>query len=139
MDSSSDNSTLNEILKYLKNIDDRVSKIEANLEIQYTPGDQLESDRTEEITEKVKSKEGLEERIGQFWFPKIGIVVLIVGFAFFLTLPLNGLPVFFPALMGYILAAALFGLAKVWKESFSHLSGYLISGGFVLLYLTTMR
>ena len=139
MDSSSDNSTLNEILKYLKNIDDRVSKIEANLKIQYTPGEQLESDRTEEIAEKAKSKEGLEERIGQFWFPKIGIVVLIVGFVFFLTLPLNELPVFLPALMGYILAAALFGLAKVWKESFSYLSGYLISGGFVLLYLTTMR
>jgi hypothetical protein len=41
--------------------------------------------------------------------------------------------------MGYFLAAILFGLAKFWKQTFLQLSGYLISGGFVLLYLTTMR
>ena len=33
MDSSSDNSALNEILNYLRNIDERVSKIEENLRI----------------------------------------------------------------------------------------------------------
>ncbi len=34
MDSSSDNSALNEILNYLRNIDDRVSKIEERINIQ---------------------------------------------------------------------------------------------------------
>ena len=139
MDSSSDNSALNEILNYLKNIDDRVSKIEENLHIQSSVVESTEPVIKESQTETKKSDEGLEERIGQFWFPKIGIVVLIVGFAFFLTLPLKDLPAILPALMGYCLAAVLFGLAKFWKQTFLELSGYLISGGFVLLYLTTMR
>jgi len=139
MDSSSDNSALNEILNYLKNIDDRVSKIEETINIQSYPFDSTETAKKESQVEIKKSDEGLEERIGQVWFPKIGIVVLIIGFAFFLTLPLQDLPVILPALMGYILAAILFGLAKFWKQTFLQLSGYLISGGFVLLYLTTMR
>ena len=37
MDSSSDNSALNEILNYLRNIDDRVSKIEQSINIQSPP------------------------------------------------------------------------------------------------------
>ena len=139
MDSSSDNSALNEILNYLKNIDDRVSKIEESINIQSTPIETAETVKKESQVEIKKSEEGLEERIGQVWFPKIGIVVLIIGFAFFLTLPLQDLPVILPALMGYFLAAILFGLAKFWKQTFLQLSGYLISGGFVLLYLTTMR
>ncbi|MGB5847298.1 MAG: hypothetical protein WBH40_02355 [Ignavibacteriaceae bacterium] len=139
MDSSSDNSALNEILNYLKNIDDRVSKIEERINIQSSTVESTEAAKKESQVEIKKSDEGLEERIGQVWFPKIGIVVLIVGFAFFLTLPLNELPVILPALMGYFLAAVLFGLAKFWKQTFLQLSGYLISGGFVLLYLTTMR
>jgi uncharacterized membrane protein len=139
MDSPSDNSALNEILNYLRNIDKRVSKIEDSLNIQSYPIEALEPLEKESLDEIKKSEEGLEERIGQFWFPKIGIVVLIVGFAFFITLPLQDLPVILPALMGYFLAAVLFGLAKFWKQTFFQLSGYLISGGFVLLYLTTMR
>jgi uncharacterized membrane protein len=139
LDSSSDNSALNEILNYLKNIDDRVSKIEESINIQSFPIDSAETLKKESPVEIKKSEEGLEERIGQVWFPKIGIVVLIVGFAFFLTLPLNDLPAVLPALMGYFLAGVLFGLAKFWKQTFLQLSGYLISGGFVLLYLTTMR
>jgi len=135
MDSSSDNSALNEILNYLKNIDDRVSKIEENLNIQSPVPESTELATKEPQVDIKKSDEGLEERIGQFWFPKIGILVLIVGFAFFLTLPLKDLPAILPALMGYFLAAILFGLAKFWKQTFLELSGYLISGGFVLLYL----
>jgi hypothetical protein len=139
MDSSSDNSALSEILEYLKNIDARVSKIESNLGDQ-TPSDKsVELEKIEKQIEKIPDKEGLEERIGQFWFPKIGIVVLIIGFAFFLTLPLKDLPLLLPSLMGYFFSAVLFGIAKFWKQTFSQLSGYLISGGFVLLYLTTMR
>ncbi len=139
MDSSSDNSALNEILNYLRNIDDRVSKIEERINIQSSAVESAETVKKESQVEIKISEEGLEERIGQFWFPKIGIVVLIVGFTFFLTLPLKDLPAFLPALMGYFLAAILFGLAKFWKQTFLQLSGYLISGGFVLLYLTTMR
>ncbi len=139
MDSSSDNSALNEILNYLRNIDDRVSKIEERINIQPSTVESTEPVIQESQVEIKKDDEGLEERIGQFWLPRIGIVVFLVGFAFFLILPHEGLPAIFPSLMGYFFTAVLFGLAKYWKNSLPLLSGYLISSGFVSLYLSSMR
>jgi uncharacterized membrane protein len=139
MDSSSDKSALNEILNYLKNIDDRVSKIEDRINIQPSAVESTETVNEESQVEFKKNKEGLEERIGQFWLPRIGIVVFIVGFAFLLTLPYEGLPAILPSLMGYLFTAVLFGLSKYWKNSLPLLSGYLISSGFVSLYLSSMR
>jgi hypothetical protein len=139
MDSSSDNSALNEILNYLRNIDDRVSKIEERINIQPSTVESTETVIKESQVEIKKDDEGLEERIGQFWLPRIGIVVFIVGFAFFLILPHEGLPAILPSLLGYFFTAVLFGLSKYWKDSLPLLSGYLISSGFVSLYLSSMR
>jgi hypothetical protein len=139
MDSSSDNSALNEILNYLRNIDDRVSKIEERINIQPSAVESTETVIKESQVEIKKDDEGLEERIGQFWLPRIGIVVFIVGFAFFLILPHEGLPAILPSLLGYFFTAVLFGLSKYWKDSLPLLSGYLISSGFVSLYLSSMR
>ncbi len=139
MDSSSDNSALNEILNYLRNIDDRVSKIEERINIQSSVVESTETVKKESQVEIKKDDEGLEERIGQFWLPRIGIVVFIVGFAFFLILPHEGLPAILPSLLGYFFTAVLFGLSKYWKNSLPLLSGYLISSGFVSLYLSSMR
>ncbi len=139
MDSSSDNSALNEILNYLRNIDDRVSKIEERINIQPSTVESTEPVIKESQVEIKKDDEGLEERIGQFWLPRIGIVVFIVGFAFFLILPHEGLPAILPSLLGYFFTAVLFGLSKYWKNSLPLLSGYLISSGFVSLYLSSMR
>ncbi len=139
MDSSSDNSALNEILNYLRNIDDRVSKIEERINIQSSAVESTEPVIQESKVEIKKSDEDLEERIGQFWLPRIGIVVFIVGFAFFLILPHEGLPAVLPSLLGYFFTAVLFGLSKYWKNSLPLLSGYLISSGFVSLYLSSMR
>lgn len=139
MESSSDNSKLNEILNYLRNIDDRVSKVEEKLNIQSSPIESSETAIKESPDEISKSGEGLEQRIGQFWLPRIGIIVFIVGFAILLTLPYKSLPAILPSLMGYLFTAFLFGLAKYWKNSLPHLSDYLTSGGFVSLYLSSMR
>ncbi|RKY91498.1 MAG: hypothetical protein DRQ13_11355, partial [Ignavibacteriae bacterium] len=139
MDSSSDNSALNEILNYLRNIDDRVSKIEERINIQPSTVESTEPVIQESQVEIKKDNEGLEERIGQFWLPRIGIVVFIVGFAFFLILPHEGLPAILPSLLGYFFTAVLFGLSKYWGNSLPLLSGYLISSGFVSLYLSSMR
>jgi hypothetical protein len=139
MESSSDNSALNEILNYLRNIDNRVSKIEERLNIQSSTAEPLETVIKESPDEISKSREGLEQRIGQFWLPRIGIVVFIVGFTILLTLPYKSLPAILPSLMGYLFTAFLFGLAKYWKNSLPHLSDYLTIGGFVSLYLGSMR
>jgi len=139
MDSSSENSALNEILIHLRSIDNRVSKLEKKLDMQQNVAVPDTIDKPLEQVKVDESKDELEERIAQFWLPRVGIVVLIIGFAFLLTLPHKDLPVFLPGIIGYFLAAALFGLAKFWRNTYSHISGYLITGSFVLLYLTTMR
>ena len=139
MDSSVDKNVLNEILNRLKNLDKRISKIETELTIQ-TSKPETSALRTDvKRTAKLQNEEELEFRIGQFWAAKTGILVLIVGFVFLLLLPFKELPSFLPSLMGYFIGLALFALARMWKETFAHISGYLIGGGFVILYISTMR
>lgn len=138
MESSSEKSAIDEILTHLRNIDKRVSKIEENLALYSEPGEAAEKG----VPSKEDQKQGessLEERIGQVWFPRLGILGFVVGFLFFITLPLEGLPLVLPIIIGYLVSMALFGAAKIWKETFSSLSGYMISAGILLVYLTTMR
>ena len=130
-----DNLNLEEILHKLSSIEERLSKIESTLNI-IPPKPEEE---VLPIPAVQPQDEELEFRIGQFWAAKIGIVVLIIGFAFLLTLPYENLPAVLPSIVGYFCAVILFGLARLWRQSFSHLSGYLVGGGFVLLYLATMR
>src|SRR3990170_5527083 len=129
-----DNLNLEEILHKLSSIEERLSKIESTLNI-IPPKPEEE---VLPIPAVQPQDEELEFRIGQFWAAKIGIVVLIIGFAFLLTLPYENLPAVLPSIVGYFCAVILFGLARLWRQSFSHLSGYLVGGGFVLLYLATM-
>ncbi|MFC2102879.1 hypothetical protein ACFLSS_00455 [Bacteroidota bacterium] len=138
MESSSEKSAIDEILSHLRNIDKRVSKIEENLDI-YSELEEVEKQDVPDKEDSEQREKRLEERIGQVWFPRLGILGFAIGFVFFITLPLEGLPVFLPALIGYLIAAGLFSAAKFWDVTFSHLSGYLISAGFVLLFLASMR
>jgi uncharacterized membrane protein len=139
MESSSEKSAIDEILGYLKNIDERVSKIEENLDIHSESNIAGQADVSYQEEDSEQREKRLEERIGQVWFPRLGILGFIIGFAFFITLPLEGMPLFLPVLIGYLVAAVMFGAAKFWNVTFNNLSGYLISAGFVLLYLSSMR
>jgi uncharacterized membrane protein len=139
MDSSVDKNVLNEILDRLKNLDNRMTKIESQLTVQSPISESAELSEDVEKPIRFQDEEELEFRIGQFWAAKTGILVLIVGFAFLLLLPFKELPSFLPSTMGIIIGLALFGLARMWKETFSHITGYLIGGGFVILYISTMR
>ena len=139
MESTTDNSALQEILEHLKKLDGRISKIESKLsgeEFDY------ETEVIMEEAEKIDNTERGEElefQIGQFWAAKVGIWVLIIGFASLLTLPFEGLPAVLPALSGFILSFIMLGLSRYKKESFEHLSGYLVGGGLVVLYIAVMR
>jgi uncharacterized membrane protein len=139
MDSPVERNILNEILNKLKNLDKRITKIESQLTIQTPTPESKELPSDIEKIVKLQSEEELEFRIGQFWAAKTGILVLIVGFAFLLLLPFEEFPSFLPSLMGYIIGLALFGVARMWKETFTHITGYLIGGAFVILYISTMR
>jgi uncharacterized membrane protein len=142
MNSLSENPGSDEIKKFLISLDERISRIESRLRI-------LSAEETYAENEEVKApviernslnrEDNLEYRIGQFWFAKVGIVVLIIGFAFLLTLPFENSPSIFPIVLGYFFSAGLILLSQYLRKNFPHITGFILGGGFVLSFFTTLR
>jgi len=140
--SLSENSSLDEIVRFLVKLDERISNIEARLRIASLEEPYIEKEevqKTLEIKENISREDNLEYRIGQFWFAKVGIVVLIIGLAFLLTLPYENSPSAFPTILGYFLSGGLIALSQYWRKNFPHISGFILGGGFVLSFFTTLR
>jgi uncharacterized membrane protein len=128
------------ILAYLKNLEARISRLEAQFDLGPLPDETEETVAAAAVSEKAAvSDDQLEYHIGEFWFAKVGIVVLAIGIAFLLTLPYENLPPLLPSLFGYVLAGVIFTLSRYWRNTFSYISRYLLGGGLVLLYFTTLR
>lgn len=136
MDSSPENNS--QIINDLANLKKRITRIESYLDL---------SDQTsvnENLLKPIKKqteeeKKSLEFEIGQFWFAKVGILVLAIGIAIILTLPFSNFPPFAPSLLGFVIAIILFGLSHLWKESFNLISRYLFGSAFLLLFFSTLR
>lgn len=140
MSISSDGLNINQILEYLKNLDARISRLEAHFDLEPLHNNEGDAALSTPASQKAAVPDDhLEYQIGEFWFAKVGIVVLAIGIAFLLTLPYENLPPMLPSLFGYILAGAIFTLAHYWRSTFSYISRYLLGGGLVLLYFTTLR
>ena len=142
MKTLSEDVSTREIIKYLNKLENRISNIENRLRIFSgeestieTPG----SENSNETLTKEKNEDQLELRIGQFWLAKVGIVVLIIGFAFLLTLPYENFPLGIPSLIGFLLAGSLALLSRYGKNNFPYICSYLTGGAFVLLYFATLR
>lgn len=135
MNNLSDNHSINQISNYLKSLEQRISRIEEYLDIPLEGTDTTVSPVQKESGEK----DSLEFRIGQFWMARVSIVLLSFGIIFLLTFPYQNLSPILPSLFGYVLVAGIFGLSYYWRESFSYISRYLLGGGLVLLYFSTMR
>ena len=135
MESSNDNSALQEILEHLKKLDGRISKIESRLSREEFDHETEEIIEEAEKIDSSEREEELEFQIGQFWAAKVGIWVLIIGFASLLTLPFEDLP----TIAGFVLSFIMLGLSRFKKETFEHLSGYLVGGGLVVLFIAVMR
>ena len=139
MDSSSEQEINNQLVPYLKNLEARISRIEEKLNLEnFSSEDIFEfpSLMPQNISERADS---LETQIGQFWFAKVGIVILAIGIIFLMTFPYQNLPSFFPSLVGFILAGILFLLSNYWKKSLQFISQYIFGGGLLLLYFSTLR
>lgn len=136
MDQSSDN--IRQILDNLSNLNSRISRIESYLNLS---GDEnsYENIAVETHKKTEEQKQSLEFEIGQFWFAKVGIVVLALGIALVLTLPFRMLPQFMPSSFGYVIAIVLFGFSRLWKNSLNLISRYLFASGFLLLFFSTLR
>jgi uncharacterized membrane protein len=127
-----------ELTDRLAQLERRLSLIEKRLEIdQESP---LESRPPESAAEDAEHREeDLENRIGENWFPRVGITVLVIGLVFLLTFPFQGLPAALPSLFGYLLVGGAIGLSRHWRNSFPGMSRYVRAGALVLLYFTTLR
>ena len=134
---SNEDSSSEQILTSLRNLEERIARIESYLELKSA----AETAEQESPPSAVAAEddEALELQLGQNWFAKAGIVGLALGIAFLLTLPYNGLPPFLPSAIGYVLVAGIFFLSRYWRDSFQQVSRYLLGGGLLLLYFTTLR
>jgi len=91
------------------------------------------------LTERFKSSLDLEETLGTNWLNKLGIVILVLGVAFFLAYQLKTLGPAGKVLVGYTVGGLLLG-AGVWFERhdlYRILARAGVGGGWALLYFTT--
>jgi len=82
---------------------------------------------------------GLEEMLGKNWLNKLGIILLVVGVAFFLAYQLQNLGPAGKVLVGYTVSLTLL-VAGVWFERndrYRILARAGIGGGWALLFFTT--
>ncbi|RPI74252.1 MAG: DUF2339 domain-containing protein [Ignavibacteriales bacterium] len=120
----------------IKNLQERLSQLEKQLSIQ---GSSSEKEEIPSLDIPKKDDDELEFRISEFWLPKLGIFVFIVGVIFCLTLPFEGIHATIPSICGYALALAIMFLGFHTKKSFEQLSGYFIGGSAAIAYLSTLR
>lgn len=127
------------VFAQLKKLEERISRIEEELELVPARAESQSLDAQRPVPKAQDEEEELEFRLGQNWFAKVGIVVLAIGMAFLLTQPFEELPSVVPVLIGAALVGILFGLSRLWRESYALIAGYLRGAAMALLYFTTLR
>ena len=135
-----------ESLKILRRLEARVARIENYLRLAPLSEEELQQRPTragygpETTTETPESREtALEQRIGEFWLARVGIVALLLGIVFFIAYPFSIFPPIVPSLLGYVAVAGLLALSHHWRATFQHISRTLFGGGLILLYIATLR
>lgn len=128
-----------QIVSYLRQLETRLRKVEALLKVEPEQEALTEAQHPELLAGTAEKADSLELDIGEYWFAKVGIVVLVIGLAFLLTLPYRNLPVLLPSLLGYLLVGAMTGASTLLRKSFGHLSRYFMGGALLLFYFATMR
>ena len=143
MSSKSKDHSSEELFNYLKNLDERISKIEQKLQISvnYENKELLDLNVNETIVElsSEEKEERLEFQIGQFWLAKLGILIFFIGVAFLMSFPFKHIPVIVDIIFGYAFCVVVYFISIHWRDIYSHLSDYLLGGGLFLFYFTTLR
>jgi uncharacterized membrane protein len=91
------------------------------------------------LADRLKSSLDIEEVLGTNWLNKLGIVILVVGVAFFLAYQLKTLGPAGKVLVGFVTAGAILGAGTRFdrKERYRILARAGIGGGWALLFFTT--
>lgn len=139
MESSSNNEKINQIINYLEKLESRISKLEARLDID-PPSAESDIKLSPNFSNSISvNSDSLENEIGQFWFAKVGTVILTIGIIFLLTFPYQNLPSALPGIAGYLFSGILFLLSYYWRESLKFLSQYIFGSALLLLFFSTLR
>ena len=91
------------------------------------------------LVDRLKSSLDIEEMLGTNWLNKLGIVILVLGVAFFLAYQLKTLGPAGKILVGFVTGGVMLG-AGIWfdrKERYRILARAGIGGGWALLFFTT--
>ena len=91
------------------------------------------------LADRLKSSLDVEEMLGTNWLNKLGIVILVLGVAFFLAYQLKTLGPAGKVLVGFVTAGVMLG-AGIWfdrKERYRILARAGIGGGWALLFFTS--
>jgi hypothetical protein len=94
---------------------------------------------TKRLVDRFKSLLNLEEKLGTDWLNKLGIISVVVGFAFLLSQELKTMGPGGKVLLGYLSSAVLLG-AGIWAERsrrYRILARAGVGGGWALLFFTT--
>jgi uncharacterized membrane protein len=91
------------------------------------------------VAERLKSVGELEQTVGANWLSKLGVIILVLGIAFFLAYQLRTLGPAGKILVGYAVGAALLGLGIFFERSerYRLVARAGIGGGWALLFFTT--
>jgi len=132
-----------ELLDFLNKQEKRIKRIENHLHLKpliqpSADSQQLPSD-SEHINANNSSENLLEYKIGQYWFAKLGIVILLFGLVFLLILPHKNFPTYIPSIFGIIFSIGLSIMANRFSDKFSYICGYLKGGAIILLFFSTLR
>src|SRR6202045_2177381 len=96
-------------------------------------------DSTPSLADRFKSSLDIEEMMGTNWLNKLGIIILVLGVAFFLAYQLKTLGPAGKVMVGFATAAVMLG-AGVWFDrglSYRVLARAGIGGGWALSFFTT--
>jgi uncharacterized membrane protein len=91
------------------------------------------------IADRLKSSLDIEEMLGTNWLNKLGIVILVLGVAFFLAYQLKTLGPAGKVLVGFMTSGVMLA-AGIWfdrKERYRILARAGIGGGWALIFFTT--
>ncbi|MBU0561633.1 MAG: hypothetical protein KJ799_03940 [Bacteroidetes bacterium] len=124
-----------QIIDYLKDLDQRISRIEMKLSI----GSQFSKDSGLAVKDAGVRKEESDFHVGEYWFANLGIIVLAIFFLFLILKPYEGINQFLPTAFGYVAVFGLVALSMFWRESFGVMSQYLFGSGLLVLFISTLR
>ncbi len=139
--SKSDNFSKELIIEKLNDLESRIERIELRLR-HVSPGELYKAEDGEEYEEiRLKKPEGsaLESNLVEYGLSWLSTIVYMFGIIFLMSyIRINGYPLL-ASITGYAAAAGLFIFTHLLRNSFSHITRFLNTCGFLLVYIVTLR